>query len=111
MKEKSLTFAFWNIAGFKSRLFGNKLSCVDFLKEIEGYDVVGLAETHIHEVTLSELAIPGYTLLGYKNRARNPKSNTAPGGIALFVKKTFPRFSLWLNATIKTLSGSKLRRS
>ena len=43
-----LKFAFWNIRGFRSRIIGNKFISNDFLREIDGYDIVGLAETHIH---------------------------------------------------------------
>ena len=90
-KGNSLKYAFWNIRGYNSRVIGKKLSSRDFLKEIEGYDVIGLAETHIHSSILEDLSIPGYILLDYINRERNPKSNTAPGGIAFFCKENISK--------------------
>ena len=59
---------FWNIQGYKSQILGNKLVSAEFLHEIEGCDIVGLAETHIHDEVLSELDIPGYIRKHYKNR-------------------------------------------
>ena len=87
----SLKYAFWNIRGYNSRIIGKKLSSRDFLKNIEGYDVIGLAETHIYSSILEDLSIPGYSLVNYINRERNPKSNTASGGIALFCKDSFSK--------------------
>ena len=49
--------------------------------------VVCLTETHIHSENLEHLNIVGFRLLGYKNSKKNLKSNTAPGGIAIFVKE------------------------
>ena len=85
---ESINYAFWNIGGFKSKIIGNKLVSKDFLNEIQGNDFIGLAETHIHSAVLGDLAIPGYVLLKYINRKRNPKSHTAPGGLALFCKES-----------------------
>ena len=82
----SLKFKFWNINGHKSKVIGKKIQSRDFLKEIEGNDVIALAETHIHTKILEDLFIPGYTLLSYRNNDCNPKSKTAPGGLAIFHK-------------------------
>ena len=49
--------------------------------------MVCLTETHMHKEKLEHLNIPGFQLLNYKNRKKNLKSNTAPGGIAIFVKE------------------------
>ena len=59
---------FWNIQGYKSQILGNKLLSNEFLNNLEGCDIVGLAETHIHDDILSELDIPGYNRIDYKNR-------------------------------------------
>ena len=83
--------AFWNIRGYNSRVIGKKLKSEDFLKSMEGYDVIGLAETHIHSGVIDDLAIPGYILIDYINRECNRKSNTAPGGIALFCKESISK--------------------
>ena len=49
----SLQHGFWNINGFKSQIIGNKLKHKHFLKKIENCDIVGLAETHVHKMTLT----------------------------------------------------------
>ena len=84
--NNSLKIAFWNIGGYNSRIIGKKLLSADFLSEIEDYDVIGLAETHIHSGIIEDLFIPGFHLLNYKNRDYNTKSKTAPGGVAVFCK-------------------------
>ena len=86
MISKRLKFCSWNIHGFKSRQFGVKLRDQDFLTTIKDVDFIGLTETHMHDETLEHLSIPGFHLLGYKNRKKNLKSNTASGGIAIFVR-------------------------
>ena len=81
-----LNFCTWNIHGHKSRQLGNKLHNVDFLNVLKDQDFVSLTETHIHDAILENLSIPGYKRVEYKNRKKNLKSNTAAGGIAVFVK-------------------------
>ncbi len=86
MLLSKLKFCSWNIHGYKSREIGIKLHCEDFCKVLEDVDVIGLTETHIHDESLGHLNIPGFHLLGFKNRKKNLRSNTASGGIAVFVK-------------------------
>ena len=87
MYSNKLNFCSWNIHGYYSRDIGNKLRVKDFLDIIKNDDFVGVTETHIHEGILEELSIPGYHCLSFKNRKKNSKSNTAAGGIAIFVKQ------------------------
>ena len=88
----NIKLSFWNLHGYKSRSIGNKLKDTDFLHEIQDSHVIGLAETHIHDETMDELIIPGYKLFAYKNGKKNVKSNTAPGGLAIFIKEKFVKF-------------------
>ena len=83
----NLNLTYWNIQGIKSKILGNKLGDPDFLAEVQNSDVIGLAETHIHEEILDELSIPGFVPLNFKNRPKNVKSNISSGGIAIFAKE------------------------
>ena len=51
-------------------------------------DFIALTETHIHTEVMGKMNIPDFHLLGYKNQLKNKKSNTAPKGIAVFVRET-----------------------
>ena len=86
MHFSKLNFCLWNIHGHNSREIGNKLNDKDFLNTIQNADFVGLTETHIHNEIIEKLSIPGYHRLCFKNKKKNLKSNTAPGGIAVFIK-------------------------
>ena len=77
---------FWNIQGYKSQILGNKLVNQDFLDEIKGSDIIGLAETHIHAQVLSNLDIPGYDRKHFKNRKAHSNGKCGSGGIAIFCK-------------------------
>ena len=81
-----LRYGFWNIEGYNSKIIGNKLIHKDFLQNVEKYDIVGLAETHIHNLTLENLSIPGFTRIHYSIRDANSKGKGS-GGIALFTKQ------------------------
>ena len=78
-----LKHGFWNINGYKSKVIGNKLKCKFFLRKIENCDVVGLAETHVHKLTLDKLSIPGFTRVHYISRDATSKGKGS-GGLALF---------------------------
>ena len=58
-----LKHGFWNINGFKSKVIGNKLKYKNFLQKVENCDIVGLAETHVHKLTLDKLSIPVRTIV------------------------------------------------
>ena len=77
----SLKYCFWNIRGYKSTIIGNKLIHRDFLENIENCDIVGLAETHIHDDILSKLSIPGFTRINNIMRTANSKGK----GVAIFL--------------------------
>ena len=88
---KKLKFCTWNIHGYTSRQIGNKLHNEDFLEIQKDVDFIGLTETHIHEEILENLSIPDFRLISYKNRNKNLKSNTASGGIAVFVRENLTK--------------------
>ena len=83
---------FWNIQGYKSQILGNKLLNADFIDEIKNCDIVGLAETHIHEQILPELDIPGYIRRHYKNRKAHSNGKGGSGGVAVFCKPDLAKF-------------------
>ena len=61
-----IQIAYWNIHGSTSKIIGNKLSDLEFLDEIKGCDIVGLAELHIEK----EVSLPGFKLLKQKIRKK-----------------------------------------
>ena len=77
---------FWNIQGYKSKILGNKLLNQEFLNEVNGCDIIGLAETRIHTQVLADLNIPGYDRKHYKNRKAHTNGKCGSGGIAIFCK-------------------------
>ena len=113
----SLKLAFWNIEGYNSRTIGKKFLSADFLNEIAEYDVIGLAETHIHSGVIEDLFIPGYNLLSYANGAYNSRSKTAPGGLAVFCRNSLLKMVvaiernsqdvLWIKIKKEFTGGSK----
>ena len=80
-----LKYGFWNTEGYNSKVFGNKLIHKDLLQKVENCNIVGLAETHIHNQTLEYLSIPGFTRIHFSIREPNSKGKGS-GGIALFCK-------------------------
>ena len=91
-KHNVIKHCFWNIQGYKSQVLGNKLISTEFLSVINDYDIVGLAETHIHDQILSELDIPGYTRIHYKNRMAHSNGKCGSGGTAIFCKTDMSEF-------------------
>ena len=87
-----LNFCSWNIHGYNSRVIGNKFNDEEFLKQFDNIDFVGVTETHIHTEVLDKMNIPGFHRLDVKNQPKNLKSNTAPKGIAVFVKENLKEF-------------------
>ena len=85
--QSTLRISSWNINGFNSKHLGNKLCDHDFLTEIQGDDIVGISETHIHEGNKEKLAIPGFKRVAYKCKILSPRMNKGFGGIALFAKE------------------------
>ncbi len=81
-----LNFCSWNIQGYNSRQIGNKFEDAEFVKTFKNYDFIGVTETHSHTEVIDKMSILGYSRLHYINEPKNAKSNTAPGGIAVFVK-------------------------
>ena len=60
---------FWNIHGHTSKLIGDKLSDLEFLRICRDSEILGLAELH----TDTTLSIPGYRLIKQKNREKITK--------------------------------------
>ena len=106
----SLKFAFWNIEGYNSRTIGKKFLSADFLNEIAEYDVIGLAETHIHSSIIEDLFIPGFHLLSYVNRTCNSKSKTAPGGLAVFCKNNLSNMFVPIERNSKDALWVKVKK-
>ena len=59
---------------------------MEFSNIVKDKDFVGITETHMHEEILENLSFPGFKCLKYKIQKKNLNSNTASGGIAIFVK-------------------------
>ena len=110
MISRKLKFCAWNIHGFKSREIGIKLHCEDFIKGLQDADVIGLTETHMHDETLQHLNIPGFHRLSYRNRDKNTRSNTAPSGIAVFVKKDLANLFSVVNIENEDIIWVKIRK-
>ena len=85
MFTKNLRFCSWNIHDYYSREIGIKFRDPDFLNISKEVDFLGVTETHMNEDNMEHLCIPGFECLDFKNKKKNPKSNTSPGGIAVFV--------------------------
>lgn len=83
---------FWNIQGFKSQILGKKLISQDFRNEIQNSDIIGLAETHIHEQVLGDLDIPGYVQKHFENRKAHSNGKCGSGGLAIFCKPDISEF-------------------
>ena len=87
MITNTLKLCAWNIHGYYSRLIGNKFEDKEFIKIFDDVDVIGITETHMHEEASDGMNIPGFHRLKFKNELKNKRSNTAPKGIAVFVKE------------------------
>ena len=86
-----LRYSFWNIRGYTSKIIGNKLIHNDFIEKIKDCDIIGLAETHIHEEILNKLSIPGFIRIHYLMRKANSKSKGS-GGVAVFCKPHISKY-------------------
>ena len=64
----------------------------DFLSEINKSDIIGISETHIFDEILSELDIPGFKRISYKNRKKLKNANKTSGGIAVFAKNNIAKY-------------------
>ena len=108
--SNSLKMAFWNIGGYNSRTIGKNFLSSDFLCEIEDYDVIGLAETHIHSSVIEDLLIPGFYLLSYRNRACHARSKTAPGGLAVFCKNNLSHMMVPIERNTQNVLWTKIKK-
>ena len=107
----------WNIHGYKSKIVGNKLNDLDFLREIHHDDIVALVETHTNSQVEDDLIIPGFHRLKNMNRLPDKNSFKSSGGIALFVKEPLLKYvipinntnenSLWLKVKKEVLDGKQ----
>jgi hypothetical protein len=66
--------------------------------------------TYIHSETIEHLSIPGFQLLGYKNCKKNLKSNTAPGGIAIFCKENVANLFTIVKTDNEDIVWTKLKK-
>ena len=108
----SLRLGFWNIHGHRSQYVGNKLSDPDFIKNIEGIDIIGLGELHAE----GEVSIPGFVSKKQKIREKYFKGPKIAGGIGVFVREEIQHLvsvvencnedSIWVKIS-KDVSGGK----
>lgn len=84
LSSKYLRITHWNIGGINSDNYGNKFEDPDFLKLINGEDIIAITETHIGENY--KLSIPGY-VVKRKVRKKSKRAKKHSGGIALIIKK------------------------
>ena len=110
MLRKKLRICAWNINGYYSRAIGEKFLDQDFKRTLRDVDLVCLTETHIHSGTIEHLSIPRFQLLGYKNHKKNLKSNTAPGGIAIFCKENVANLFTILKTDDEDIVWTKLKK-
>ena len=110
MLSKKLKICAWNINGFYSRTIGTKFLDQGFIKILEGVDLLCLTETHVHSETVEQLSIPGFQLLGYKNNKKNIRSNTAPGGIAIFCRENVANIFTIINTDNEDIVWTKLKK-
>ena len=116
MNTNKLRLGSWNIHGYKSREIGIKFHDPEFLNMIKDVDFLSLCETHMSEDNMEHLCIPDFECLDFKNKKKNPKSNTSPGGLAVFVRphlakiftkiKTKDENTIWTKIK-KEVSGEK----
>ena len=86
-----LKYCFWNSGGYNSKIIGNKLIHSDFIENIKDCDILGLAETHIHDNILNKLSIPGFSRIHYRVRKANSKGKGS-GGVAIFSKPHISKY-------------------
>ena len=86
-----LKLGFWNINGLNSKVIGNKLTNQDFSLKMESCNIIGLAETHSHSLTLEKLSIPGFARKHYAIRDSHYKG-CGSGGIALFCRHDISKY-------------------
>ena len=82
--SKNIKICHWNIHGKKSPIIEDKLSDIEFNKQLNGSDIVVLTELHSDE---KDLYITGYKLLKHKIRRKTHKGPKISGGIAAFVNE------------------------
>lgn len=76
----------WNIQGIVSN-DADKTRDPLFLKEIEGFDIIGLTETHTVEGQHDNIKIEGYHTICF-HRPKHFKAKHGSGGITILVKHT-----------------------
>ena len=86
--SNTLSVACWNVHGLESRSHGmkcNKLDDPEVLKYLEGFDCIGLLETHADKAV--DFTLPGYNVFR-KDRVKHKNARTPSGGIAVLVKES-----------------------
>jgi len=102
-KSSSLLIGFWNIHGYNSKDFGNKLNLNEVKNDIARYDIYGLAETHSDFD--SDLSMENFKCYS-KHR---PKSKTKRhGGITLYIKRNISKGVKIINTNNENVIWCKL---
>ena len=73
-------------------------------------DVMGLAEAHIHSLTLGDLVIPGFVYIYYKNRKPHSNGRCGSGGIALFCKEHISKFIIPIQNDKQDVIWAKIKK-
>ena len=81
-KRNTLNCCVWNVNGIKTKTF-NKFEDNDFLRQIKGFDVIGLVETHLRDSIPSPLN--KYKIYHY-HRLQDVNAKRNFGGITILVK-------------------------
>ena len=100
----------WNINGYKSKLFGNKLCLSEFLHEVQVSELVGITETHAYDGMLENLEIPGFERVALKNKAMNINYRKGHGGIAVFVKEHLVKSITPINTKLDNTIWVKIKK-
>ncbi len=108
LSSKYLRITHWNIGGIISDNYGNKFEDPDFLKLINGEDIIAITETHIGEH--DKLSVPGY-VVKRKVRKKSRKAKKYSGGIALIVKKELESSIEILKSKSDNILWSKIKCS
>ena len=72
--------------------------------------MIGLAETHVHSITLDDLVIPGFVHIHYENRKPHSNGRCGSGGIALFSKEHVSKFIIPIQNDNQDVIWAKIKK-